>query len=59
MQQGLVLYAYRCTACGYRGELRLEGDTHDGELAECRSCGAKVVLEWDGGVVLRQEDQES
>lgn len=58
MQQDLVLYVYRCTACGYRGELRLEGDAHDGEQVECRACGAKVVLEWDGGVVLRQEDQE-
>ena len=47
-----VLYVYRCASCGCRGELRLFGDAHDGELTECRACGASVTLEWDGGVTL-------
>lgn len=47
-----VLYVYRCSACGVWGEVRLPGDTHDGEAARCRSCGGPVVLEWDGGVTL-------
>lgn len=47
-----VLYVYRCSACGYRGEQRLPGDCHDGEEKACSVCGATVNLEWDGGVTL-------
>ena len=48
----LVLYVYRCTACGHAGEVHLADDAHDGEPAHCDSCGAPVTLEWDGGVRL-------
>jgi DNA-directed RNA polymerase subunit RPC12/RpoP len=47
-----VLYVYKCTACGRRGEQRLDDDSHDGEASTCGSCGAPVTLEWDGGVTL-------
>lgn len=47
-----VLYVYHCSACGHRGNVHLPGDTHDGEAAQCKSCGGPVVLEWDGGVTL-------
>jgi rRNA maturation endonuclease Nob1 len=46
-----VLYVFRCTACGHRGEFRL-ADEYDGESASCDSCGGPVPLEWDGGVKL-------
>ena len=50
---GLVLYVYRCNACGHAGEVHLDDDSHDGESVHCDSCGAPVTLEWDGGVQLR------
>lgn len=50
-----VLYVYRCDACGHKGEAHLPGDEHDGEASTCSSCGAPVVLEWDGGVTLHTE----
>lgn len=45
-------YTYKCAACGKRGDLHLDGDSHDSEASTCASCGAPVTLEWDGGVVL-------
>jgi DNA-directed RNA polymerase subunit RPC12/RpoP len=47
-----VLYVYKCAECGKRGDQHLEGDSHDGEASTCVACGASVILEWDGGVVL-------
>jgi len=47
-----VLYVYRCSACGHRGDVHLPDDTHEGEPASCTACGASVVLEWDGGVTF-------
>lgn len=55
MTSDLVLYVYRCGACGFGGELRLPGDSHDGEDATCSKCGAPVRLEWDGGVTLHAD----
>lgn len=49
---GKVLYVYKCAECSRRGEQRLDDDSHDGEAAVCSSCGADVVLEWDGGVMF-------
>jgi predicted nucleic acid-binding Zn ribbon protein len=48
----LVLYVYRCPACGHAGEVHLDDDSHEGERVHCDSCGAPVALEWDGGVKL-------
>jgi len=48
----VVLYVYRCSSCGSRGQVHLPGDGHDGELATCDSCEHQVELEWDGGVTL-------
>ncbi|HBX74438.1 MAG: hypothetical protein CME44_03535 [Haliea sp.] len=45
-----VLYVYRCPACGHRGEVHHEDDTHEGDAGVCSDCGALVTLEWDGGV---------
>lgn len=47
-----VLYVYRCAHCGQRGEMHGPDDSHDGARETCRSCGATVTLEWDGGVTL-------
>ena len=52
----LVLYVYRCTACGHAGEAHLDDDSHDGEQAHCDSCGTPVALEWDGGVQLHYKN---
>lgn len=52
MFQGLVLYVYRCPACGSKGEERLVGDGHDGAKSACARCGEGVTLEWDGGVTF-------
>lgn len=48
---GTVLYAYHCSQCGHRGQIRRpeEQETTSGE---CEACGADVIAEWDGGVVL-------
>lgn len=42
----------RCPACGHRGEVHHEDDTHEGDAAVYSDCGALVTLEWDGGVQL-------
>ncbi len=52
MSDGLVLYVYRCAACGSPGETHLPDDLHDGADGTCGQCGASVQLEWDGGVTL-------
>lgn len=49
---GPVLYVYRCAACGHRGWLHLNDDSHDGGVHDCDVCKAPTVLEWDGGVRL-------
>jgi predicted RNA-binding Zn-ribbon protein involved in translation (DUF1610 family) len=56
-----VLYVYRCTACGYRGEAHLDDDSYDDKVAACASCGAPVNLEWDGGITFdsAQPEQQS
>ncbi|MGF6812810.1 putative nucleic acid-binding Zn ribbon protein [Paraburkholderia sp. Clong3] len=51
-RSGKVLYVYRCTVCGHRGEARLDEGSHDGEASTCAICGARVKLEWDGGVIF-------
>lgn len=52
MDNDLVLYVYKCVECGHDGSVHLAGDTHDGEKAKCKFCGAEVSLEWDGGVTF-------
>jgi predicted nucleic acid-binding Zn ribbon protein len=47
----IVLYVYRCAACGHSGEVRLAESAPELTTA-CCACGAEVVAEWDGGVVL-------
>lgn len=47
-----VLYVYRCTACGHRGEAHFDDDSHDGKVAVCTFCDAPGQLEWDGGVTF-------
>ncbi|EKS9798933.1 helix-turn-helix domain-containing protein [Burkholderia cepacia] len=47
-----VLYVYRCTACGHRGEVRHADDSYDGAATTCAKCYGPVTLEWDGGVTL-------
>lgn len=59
MSDDLVLYVYRRTACGYRGEMRLPGDLQDGAAGVCSSCGAGIQLEWDGGVTLHTGPSQS
>lgn len=49
-----VLYVYKCSECGHRGETHRPGDCHDAEDAACKVCGGLVKLEWDGGVVLER-----
>lgn len=53
-----VLYVYRCSACGHRGEIHLDGDAHDGKAGSCASCNAAVVLEWDGGVTFETRPRQ-
>lgn len=48
----LVAYSYRCGKCSKRGQLKLAGDGHDGEMAQCEQCSQPVQIEWDGGVSL-------
>lgn len=38
----LVLYVYRCAACGHAGELRLAESALEVTTA-CTTCGAEVV----------------
>lgn len=52
MDDDQVLYVYKCKECGRDGQIHLSGDQHDGAPHECSSCGAKVFLEWDGGVTF-------
>lgn len=50
-QNPIVLYVYRCSACGHSGEVRLVESTPEVTTA-CSACGAEVMAEWDGGVEL-------
>lgn len=52
MDNDQVLYVYKCGQCNHRGEVHLPGDQHDGAPHECKACGGKVFLEWDGGVTF-------
>jgi len=52
MDNDLVLYVYKSAECRHEGSVHLAGDTHDGDKANCNSCGAEVLLEWDGGVTF-------
>lgn len=54
MDDGKVLFAYKCAECGHRGHVHLMGDGHDGESSKCAVCDSAVNLEWDGGVVLER-----
>ncbi|MDQ0655136.1 zinc ribbon domain-containing protein [Pseudomonas cedrina] len=47
----VVLYVYRCTVCGHKGQLRL-AETAPEVTTACSVCGAEVLAEWDGGVEL-------
>jgi DNA-binding XRE family transcriptional regulator/DNA-directed RNA polymerase subunit RPC12/RpoP len=47
-----VLYVYRCSACGHRGQVHHPDDSHDGTAATCEACDAPVALKWDGGVTF-------
>ncbi len=53
----LVLYVYRCTACGHAGELHLPESSPEVTTA-CSACGAEVRAEWDGGVELTTNEPE-
>lgn len=59
MDEEPVLYVYKCTQCRHAGEVHLPGDSHDGGPHECGSCGAKVYLEWDGGVTFATDPIKS
>lgn len=52
MDDDQVLYVYKCGQCNHSGEVHLPGDHHDGAPHECKACGGKVFLEWDGGVTF-------
>lgn len=47
----LVLYVYRCAACGHAGEVHLPESAPEVTTA-CSACGAEVRAEWDGGVEM-------
>lgn len=49
-----VRYVYRC-GCGARGTVQREDDSHDGAVSACTTCGAEVVLEWDGGAIVLED----
>lgn len=53
----LVLYVYRCTACGHSGQVRLVESLPEVTTA-CSACGAEVLAEWDGGVELTENEPE-
>ncbi|TCV62879.1 hypothetical protein EDB98_112187 [Pseudomonas fluorescens] len=53
----LVLYVYRCTACGHAGELHLPESSLEVTTA-CSACGAEVRAEWDGGIELTTNEPE-
>lgn len=53
MGGALVLYSYTCADCAYKGEVQLTGDDHEDEPHRCKACGARVWLQWDGGVTFR------
>lgn len=59
MDEDPVLYVYKCAQCRHAGEVHLPGDAHDGAPHECNSCGAKVYLEWDGGVTFAADPIKS
>lgn len=44
-----AMYAYHCPECGSRGQAELPADKPD-LFTTCRTCGARVMAEWDGGV---------
>jgi len=44
MNNDLVLYVYECAEGGHDGSVHLAGDTHDGETAKRKFCGAEVSL---------------
>lgn len=46
-----AMYAYHCPECGSRGQAELPADKPE-RLTTCRTCGARVTAEWDGGVQL-------
>jgi hypothetical protein len=47
-----VLYVYHCALCGHKSDVRLNGDSHDGDIMDCAKCYEPVTLEWDGGVTF-------
>lgn len=51
----IVLYVYRCAACGHSGEVRLAESSPEVTTA-CSACGAEVRAEWDGGVELTSNE---
>lgn len=53
----LVLYVYRCTACGHSGQVHLVESLPEVTTA-CSTCGAEVLAEWDGGVELTENELE-
>lgn len=53
----IVLYVYRCEACGYAGQLQLAESAPEVTTA-CALCGAEVQAEWDGGVELATNEPE-
>jgi len=52
-----VFYVYRCKACGHAGKVHLDDDSHEGEPANCDSCGEPVALELDDGVRIVHGNQ--
>jgi predicted nucleic acid-binding Zn ribbon protein len=53
MDDDLVFYSYTCTECGHADGVHLRGDDHEGKQLDCSACGARVWLQWDGGVTFR------
>ena len=53
----IVLYVYRCEACGHAGKLQLPESAPEVTTA-CASCGSEVQAEWDGGVELASNEHE-
>ena len=53
----IVLYVYRCEACGHAGQLQLPESAPEVTTA-CESCGSGVQAEWDGGVELASNEHE-
>ncbi|HFL7937791.1 TPA: zinc ribbon domain-containing protein [Pseudomonas putida] len=53
----IVLYVYRCEACGHAGQLHL-AESATKVTTACASCGAGVQAEWDGGVEMTTNEPE-